>query len=265
MNIMNAMNTEGAATKNPWRLDGKRAVVTGGTKGIGRAIVEEFLDLGADVLFCARDSSAVERTAMELGARGSVRGITSDVTTREGRGALLAEAGEIDVLVNNVGTNVRKPMDDYRDDEIVGLVDLNLTSFLLLARDAHSRLTARPGASVVNIASVAGLTAMLTGVPYAVTKAGMLQASRSLALEWAPDGIRVNSVAPWYTRTPLTEPILARPDALKTIVGRTPLGRVAEPHEVARPVAFLAMDASSYVTGQCLTVDGGFTIHGLSW
>jgi tropinone reductase I len=251
--------------KNPWRLDGKRAVVTGGTKGIGRAIVEELLALGADVLFCARSASDVARTATELGSKGSVRGVAADVTTREGRSALLDAAGDVDVLVNNVGTNIRKSIDDYTDDEIAGLVDLNLTSFLLLARDFHRLLRSASGASVVNIASVAGITAMLTGVPYAATKAGMLQASRSLALEWAPDGIRVNSVAPWYTRTPLTEPILARPEAKAKIVARTPLGRVAEPEEVARPVAFLAMEASSYVTGQCLTVDGGLTIHGLSW
>src|SRR5262249_52673053 len=132
-------------------------------------------------------------------------------------------------------------------------------------RSPTSRANGEPTASVINVASVAGLTAMLTGVPYAVTKAAMLQATRTLALEWAKDGIRVNAVAPWYTRTPLAAPILERPEAHATIVARTPLGRVAEPPEVARAIAFLAMDASSYVTGQCLVVDGGFTIHGLSW
>ena len=257
------------ATESPWRLDGKRALVTGGTKGIGRAIVEEFVGLGAEVVFCARDSIEVERMANELAARGSVRGVTADVTQREGRARLVDTVSQLDVLVNNVGTNVRGSLDSYRDQDITRLVDINLTSFLLLTRDLHSALRsrARPTAasSVVNVASVAGMTAMLTGVPYAATKAAMMQATRTLALEWATDAIRVNSVAPWYTKTPLTAPVLERAEAHAAIVARTPLGRVAEPCEVARAVAFLAMDASSYITGQCLVVDGGLTIHGLSW
>jgi tropinone reductase I len=254
-----------------WRLDGKRALVTGGTKGIGRAVVEEFLSLGAEVVFCARNAEDVAHMASELASRGAVHGVAADVTEADGRARLVEAAGEIDILVNNVGTNVRGRIESYADADIRGLIDTNLTSFLLLTRDAHSALRSRARASggatssVVNIASVAGITAMMTGVPYAATKAAMLQATRSLALEWAKDGIRVNSVAPWYTRTPLTEAVLARPQAVTDIEGRTPLGRVAEPEEVARPVAFLAMDAASYVTGQCLVVDGGLTIHGLSW
>ena len=278
-----------SSARNPWRLDGKRALGTGATKGIGRAIVEELLGLGAEVVFCARSREDVDRTADELRPLGSVVGLAADVTTTAGRKALVDRVGALDILVNNVGSNVRRPFDGYTDDEIDGLIELNLTSFLLLTRDLRPALVAgasaarasapmthgsRPithgagasaSASVINVASVAGIIAMTTGVPYAVTKAAMLQATRSLALEWASDGIRVNSVAPWYTRTPLTAPILAQADRAAAIVARTPLGRVAEPEEVARPVAFLAMDASSYVTGQCLTVDGGLTIHGLSW
>ena len=98
---------------------------------------------------------------------------------------------------------------------------------------------------------------------YAAAKAGIAQVARTLALEWARDGIRVNTVAPWYTRTPLVEPVLSRPEVLAAILARTPLGRIAEPHEVAAAVAFLALPAASYITGQCLAVDGGMSIQGL--
>jgi len=247
---------------SPWRLDGRRALVTGGTKGIGRATVDELRALGADVLFCARDRAEVDAAAAATGARG----IAADVTTAAGRAAIeeaVRAAGPLDVLVNNVGMNVRRPFVDYAEEEIARIVETNLIAFLALTRALHP-LLARP-ASIVNVASVAGVTALRTGVPYAVTKAAMIQATRSLALEWAREGIRVNAVAPWYTETPLAAPVLSRPEARATIVARTPLGRVAQPVEVARAIAFLALEASSYVTGQCLAVDGGFTIHGLSW
>jgi Tropinone reductase 1 len=116
---------------------------------------------------------------------------------------------------------------------------------------------------VIHVGSIAGQIALPTGVPYAMAKAGLAQAARTLALEWARDGIRVNTVAPWYTRTPLVEPVLARPEMLAAIVARTPLGRIAEPAEVAAAIVFLAMPASSYITGQCLAVDGGMSIQGL--
>jgi tropinone reductase I len=251
-----------------WRLDGKRALVTGATRGIGRAVAEELLRLGAEVIVNARRAADVDATVTELRALGRVHGVTADVTSSAGRASLVAAArdlGGLEVLVNNVGTNVRRDLVDYAESEIESLLSTNLTSFLLLSRDLHATLRTSERASVVNVASVAGLVAVRTGVPYAATKAAMLQATRSLALEWSADGIRVNAVAPWYTKTPLAAPILAKPDALRTILSRTPLGRVAEPREVAAPVAFLCMEASSYVTGHCLTVDGGLSIHGLSW
>ena len=135
---------------------------------------------------------------------------------------------------------------------------------MLLSRDLHPLLRDAHGASVIHIGSVAGHLALATGVAYAAAKAGLAQAARTLALEWAADHIRVNAVSPWYTRTPLVEPLLAKPDTLAAIIGRTPLGRIAEPREVATVVAFLAMAASSYVTGQTIVVDGGMTIQGLA-
>ena len=239
-----------------WRLDGRTALVTGGSRGIGRAIVDELLSLGARVL-------SVARTPLDV---PGVTTIAADVTTADGRARIVAaarELGPLHVLVHNAGTNVRGPLTGSDDTTIERLIALNLTSPLFLSRDLHPLLRSANGASVIHIGSVAGHVALPTGVAYASAKAGLDQASRTLALEWARDGIRVNTVSPWYTRTPLVEPVLSRPEALAAILARTPLGRIAEPHEIATVVAFLAMSASSYVTGQSLVVDGGMTIQGL--
>jgi Tropinone reductase 1 len=236
---------------SPWRLDGRRALVTGGTKGIGAAVADELRELGADVLIVARTPAA-----------GC---ITADVTTPAGRAAVVAAVGAapLHVLVHNAGGNVRGPLIGYDDATIEHMVLLNLVAPLLLSRDLHPALRAAAGSAVIHVGSVAGLLALPTGVAYGSAKAGLAQAARTLALEWASDQIRVNTVAPWYTRTPLVEPVLSRPEALAAILARTPLGRIAEPREVATAIAFLALPAASYITGQCLAVDGGMSIQGL--
>jgi tropinone reductase I len=246
-----------------WRLDGRTALVTGGSYGIGHAIAAELIALGASVTIVARSQEPLDRAAAELGAAG----IAADVTDAAGRARVVAavrERGALHILVHNAGSNVRSPLVGYDDATIEHLISLNLTSAILMSRDLHPELRAAGDASVIHIGSVAGQVALPTGVAYAVAKAGLAQAARTLALEWARDGIRVNTVAPWYTRTPLAAPVLSRPESLAAIVARTPLGRVAEPREVATAVAFLAMPASSYITGHCLSVDGGMSIQGLA-
>jgi Tropinone reductase 1 len=256
-------------TQSAWQLGGRNALVTGGTRGIGRAIVEEFLALGAAVQFVARAQADVDAQVDELAGRapGRVSGVAADVTTAEGRARIIDHArrhGPLHVLIHNAGGNVRKGLTAYDDATIEQLITLNLTAPILLSRELHPLLSSARGASVVHVGSIGGLLALPTGVPYAVAKAGLTQAARTLALEWAKDGIRVNTVAPWYTRTPLVESVLGRPDVLAAILARTPMGRVAEPHEVATAVAFLAMPAASYITGQCLAVDGGMSVQGLA-
>lgn len=232
-----------------WHLRGKTALVTGGTKGIGRAVCAELAALGARVISVARNQPA---------------DVVADVTTVEGRAAMVAALdGPLHVLVHNAGTNVRSPLVGYDDATIERLIHIDLTSALLLSRDLHPRLAEARGASVIHVGSVAGQVALPTGVAYAAAKAGLAQASRTLALEWARDGIRVNTVSPWYTRTPLAEPVLNDPARLAAILARTPLGRIAEPEEVAAAIVFLALPVASYITGQDLAVDGGMTIQGL--
>ena len=251
-------------TQSAWQLRGRNALVTGGTRGIGRAIVSELRALGAHVTLVARSPADVDAAVRELGDRAS--GVAGDVTSAADRARIVAHArerGPLHVLVHNAGSNIRSRLIGYDDATIQDLIALNLTAPVLLSRDLHPQLRAAGGASVIHVGSVAGFVALPTGVAYASAKAGLAQVARTLALEWASDGIRVNTVAPWYTRTPLVEPVLARPEALAAIVARTPLGRIAEPGEVATVVAFLAMPASSYVTGQCIAVDGGMSIQGL--
>jgi NAD(P)-dependent dehydrogenase (short-subunit alcohol dehydrogenase family) len=251
-----------------WNLKGKLALVTGGTKGIGLAIVEEFLALGAEVFLVARNQEEVENLINKLQASGSdVDGLAGDVSEAAVRekiiATLAARWGRIDVLVNNVGTNVRRRFIEYTEEEYRRLFDINLFSLSEMCRLAHPLLIKGKHPSVVNIASVAGSFDVQSGPPYGMTKAAIIQLTRHLAAEWAPHNIRVNSVSPWYIATPLTVPVLTNQSRLEKILARTPMNRVGQPDEVASAVAYLAMDHASYITGQDLKVDGGMSIKGL--
>jgi Tropinone reductase 1 len=251
-----------------WRLDDRSALVTGGTKGIGRAVVEQLARLGARLIFAARDETRVQEMETSLRRDGhDVRGVTADLSVRRDRESLVdtitGHFGQLDILVNNVGTNVRKPVTSYSDDEIDTIFRTNLDSAFGLSRHCHPLLEKADGAAIVNIASVGGLTHICTGAPYAMTKAAMIQMSRNLAVEWADDGIRVNTVAPWYIDTPLAREVLQDDDYRASVLARTPMRRIGTAQEVAAAVAFLCMPAASYITGQCLAVDGGFSVCGL--
>ncbi len=251
--------------ENHWLLTGKTALITGSTKGIGLAIAEEMTSLGAKVIIVSRNQQDVTDTVQKLNVVGPIAsGVVADVSTTAGREKLVDfvnQSGKLDILVNNVGTNIRKKVAEYQFDEYNHIMQTNLHSNFALSQALYPLLKASGEGVIANVLSVAGLTHIRTGAPYGMTKAALLQLTRNLAVEWTPDHIRVNAVAPWYTKTPLVEKLFENKAYLDEILEKTPMKRIAEPAEVARVVAFLCMPASSYVTGQCLTVDGGFTIN----
>lgn len=168
-----------------------------------------------------------------------------------------------DILVNNVGTNIRKTWIEMSDEESAAVFATNLHAPMELCRALFPYLKKGNRSAVVNVSSVAARVDVGSGAAYAVSKAGLEQFTRVLAVEWASHGIRVNAVAPWYIRTPLAEPVINNPGRLARILERTPMGRVGEPKEIAAAIAFLAMDKASFVTGQCVVADGGFLSSGL--
>jgi len=260
-----------AAEASGLSLKGRKALVTGGSKGIGRETTELFLSLGAEVAICARGEKELE-VVRQL-APDRCHAIVADLSTEKGVKELIGKLpwSELDILVNNCGTNIRKRAEDFESEEFAKVFDTNFMSCMWLSRAALPLLKSagekrkaegKSGAAVVNISSVAGCTHIPSGFPYAASKAAMDQMTRNLAVEWARFGIRVNSVAPGAIDTPLIR--TANPQYIADFKERKPMGRLGQVEEIARPIAFLSSDAASFITGQTLYVDGGFTVTGFN-
>lgn len=250
--------------QNRWQLTGRKAVVTGGSKGIGEAIVKEFIDLGAEVLAVARKQEDLNKLLDKYPEHLHV--LAADVSKTEDRARVAAwveqEWGLLDVLVNNAGTNIRKPTAEYNSEEYDFIMHTNLRSAFELNRLLYPMLKKSEQGNIVHITSVAGLVHVRTGSIYGMTKAALTQLTRNLAAEWAKDGIRVNAVAPWYISTPLAQTVLQNQEFYDNVIGRTPMRQVGRPEDVAGATAFLCLPAAAYITGQTIAVDGGFTING---
>ncbi|MDA3844443.1 MAG: SDR family oxidoreductase [Candidatus Kapabacteria bacterium] len=249
-----------------WSLKSKKAVVTGATKGIGRAVAEEFLALGAEVIVSSRNEEDFMQMSEDLKSYGSLlKYIQSDASSADDRNQLLAyvkkEFGGLDILINNAGTNVRKKTMEYTVEEFDFLINTNLKSAFELSRLFYPMLKESDNASIVNISSTSGSSIIKTGAPYACSKAAMSHLSRYLAVEWAEDGIRVNAIEPWYIRTPLTEPVLNDEAKLAQALSRTPMNRVGTADEISGATAFLCMPGASYISGQVIQIDGAATCY----
>jgi tropinone reductase I len=252
-----------------WRLDGQTALITGASRGIGRACALEFAALGANLVLVARNEDALDHIAADISEQYNaihVETISADVSDGEGRSAVFDQLTDLNVelhiLVNNVGNNVQRSALEYSDQDLNFIFQTNVASAFEMSRMSYPLLKQHGSASIINIASVSGLTHVRTGAAYGMSKAAIIQMTKNLSCEWAQDGIRVNSVAPWYIRTQRSAAALVDSDYLEEVLGKTPMARVGEPEEVAAAVAFLALPCASYITGECIAVDGGFSHFG---
>ncbi len=251
------------------RLEGKVALITGGGSGIGEASAKLFADEGATVAIADLNAQGAQRVAGEIRATGgSAIATMVDVTDNDSCAtaidAVVDEFGRVDVLVNSAGVGSRRALDMTYEERWQFVIDVNLKGTVLMARHAVEQMKEQGSGAVVNIASIRGLIGYPDFItdgfnPYPHSKGGVVNATRDMALGLAKQNIRVNAVCPGFTHTEMTRGTWENPELYDRIVALHPIGRFAQPIEIARAVLFLASDEASFVTGACLVIDGGFT------
>jgi NAD(P)-dependent dehydrogenase (short-subunit alcohol dehydrogenase family) len=247
-------------------LSGKTALITGGSRGLGAAAAQTLAAVGAQVVICGRTEADL-LTARDgiLAAGGTAHAIVADVTDEAAVehmfDEVVARFGRLDVLINNAGKNIRKPALELSTAEFDDVLSVNLRSYFMCARAAGRIMVQQGQGRVINISSILATIGLPTQTAYATSKGGIAQLTRVLAIEWAPFGVTVNAIGPTYFETELTRPLYEDPERREFITARTPMGRWGQPHELAGTLVLLASDASAFITGQTIFVDGGW----LAW
>lgn len=250
-----------------FRLDNRVALITGGNRGLGKEMARSLAEAGAQVALVSRKVEEASAVAAEIQAATGkpCRGYGCNMTVPDQVNALaaqvLADFGQVDILVNNAGINIRGPIEELSLDEFREVQDTNVTGPWLLCRALATHFKERKYGRIINVGSTLSIVTMPNRTPYATSKGAMLQMTRTLALEWAPYGVTVNCVMPGPFGTEMNQPLLNDPEAYKSFVARIPLGRWGNMDEIGGLIVFLAGDASSFITGAGITIDGGWTVQ----
>lgn len=249
-----------------FKLDGRVALVTGGNRGIGRAIAAAFAEAGASVAVTSRDAARAEKAAAEIGESTGRKCLGLALDVRDGAmveaafDRVLSELGGLDILVNNAGINIRESITDLKDESWHDVIETNLAGAMRCSRVAARRMAAKGWGRIINIGSILSFVGIAQRAAYASSKAGLLGMTRAMALDLAPHGVTVNALCPGVFKTEINRPILNDPDYLKEFLKQIPLGAMGDPAQLMGAAVFLASEASSYVTGAALMVDGGWTV-----